>query len=122
MILKKKALENNVGKGENAGNQHFLLFAKSFLLQHREIAIFVTFNFLFANAFNLVASEIFSFGKELSLWKTLWKKENMLVGSIFSFSPQYCLPYERNNYYLMNSYLHMFSTWTRLEICRLVKG
>ena len=25
-ILKKKALENNVGKEENAGNQHFLLF------------------------------------------------------------------------------------------------
>ena len=24
--LKKKAFENNVGKGENAGNQHFLLF------------------------------------------------------------------------------------------------
>ena len=75
MILKKKALENNMGKGENAGNQHFLLFAKSFLLQHREIAIFITFNLLFANAFNLVASEILSFGKEISLLKTLWKKE-----------------------------------------------
>ena len=26
MTVKKKALENTVGKGENAGNQHFLLF------------------------------------------------------------------------------------------------
>ena len=24
--LKRRALENTVGKGENAGNQHFLLF------------------------------------------------------------------------------------------------
>ena len=30
--FKKKALENTVGKGENAGNQHFLLFPQSFLL------------------------------------------------------------------------------------------
>ena len=26
LTLKKKALENIVGKGENAGNEHFLLF------------------------------------------------------------------------------------------------
>ena len=30
--LKKKALENTVGKEENAGNQHFLLFSQCFLL------------------------------------------------------------------------------------------
>ena len=30
-ILRKKALENTVGKGENAGNQHFLLFPQCFL-------------------------------------------------------------------------------------------
>ena len=30
--LEKKALENIVGKGENAGNQHFLLFPQCFLL------------------------------------------------------------------------------------------
>ena len=28
--LMKKALENNVGKGKNAGNQHFLLFPQCF--------------------------------------------------------------------------------------------
>ena len=36
MTLSKKAIENILGKGENAGNQHFLLFAKCclpFLLQ-----------------------------------------------------------------------------------------
>ena len=30
--LKKKPFENNVGKGENAGNQHFLVFPKCFLI------------------------------------------------------------------------------------------
>ena len=33
--LKKKALKNTVGKGENAGNQNFLLFAQCFLLYQR---------------------------------------------------------------------------------------
>ena len=32
----KKDLENTVGKGENAGNQHFLLFPQCFLLYQRE--------------------------------------------------------------------------------------
>ena len=31
MMLKKRAFENIVGKGENAGNQHFLLFPQCFL-------------------------------------------------------------------------------------------
>ena len=32
MILRKKAFENIVGKGENTGNQHFLIFPGCFLL------------------------------------------------------------------------------------------
>ena len=36
MTLKKKAFENTVVKGENAGNQHFLLLPKCFLLYQRE--------------------------------------------------------------------------------------
>ena len=31
-ILKEKVFENIVGKGENAGNQHFLLFPQCFLI------------------------------------------------------------------------------------------
>ena len=34
--LKKNALENTEGKGENADNQHFLLFPECFLFYHRE--------------------------------------------------------------------------------------
>ena len=35
-ILKKGALENPVGKGENAGNQHFLLFLQCVLLYEKK--------------------------------------------------------------------------------------
>ena len=36
----KEALKNIVGKGENAGNQHFLLFPQSFLPFPKEISVF----------------------------------------------------------------------------------
>ena len=39
-LLMKSPLENIVGKGENAGNQHFLLFPQSFLALQKEIASF----------------------------------------------------------------------------------
>ena len=38
--LEKKALENIVGKRENAGIQHFLLFPQCFLLFPTQISIF----------------------------------------------------------------------------------
>ena len=36
----KKPFENIVGKGENAGNQHFLLFPQCFLYNQREKSAF----------------------------------------------------------------------------------
>ena len=58
--LKKKALENTVEKGENAGNQHFLLFPQCFsLLSKKEMIILAMRNLLSANALNLVTSKIF---------------------------------------------------------------
>ena len=35
-----KAFENIVGQGENAGNQHFLLFLQGFLLFPKQFSIF----------------------------------------------------------------------------------
>ena len=68
----KRAFENIVGRGENAGNRHFLLFPQCFLLfQNTEIIICVTFILLYANAFNLDQSKILSFGKELTLFSKL---------------------------------------------------
>ena len=61
----EKPFENMVRKGENTGNQHFLLFSPCFL--PFPFSFFsVTFILSSANAFNLDHSEILSFGKELS--------------------------------------------------------
>ena len=64
--LKKKTLENTVGKEENAGDQHFLSFPTVFsVLPQREIVIVATFNLLYANAFNLIMSKNLLFCKVL---------------------------------------------------------
>ena len=71
MTPKKKALENTVGKGENAGNQHFLLFPTVFsTLSKREIIILANYNLSSANAFNLVKSKTLSFGNGIILSQT----------------------------------------------------
>ena len=49
----KAAFSNIVGKGENAGHQHFLLFQNVFLHYQTEIIIYVTFIMSSANALNL---------------------------------------------------------------------
>ena len=70
-MLKKKALENTVGKEENAGNQHFSFFITVFsTLSQRGIVISAMFNLLSANTFNLVMSKNLSFGKELTHYNT----------------------------------------------------
>ena len=62
---RKKPFENIVGKGENAGDQHFLPFPQCFLPYHRQKSSFEPHLFSSANAFNLVMSKILLFGKEL---------------------------------------------------------
>ena len=65
--MEKKAFENIVGRGENAGNQLFLLFPQCFLFLPRQILnCLVTFILSSANAFNLVMSKNLLFGKELN--------------------------------------------------------
>ena len=53
MTLKKEALENTVGKGENAVNQHFFLFPECFLQYQRENHHNSNNNLSSANAFSL---------------------------------------------------------------------
>ena len=62
-ILWKEFFENIVGKGENAGNQHFLLFQQCFLLYQREKLACVKKKMSSANAFNVVRAKILLFGK-----------------------------------------------------------
>ena len=68
---RKKPLENIVGKGENAGNQHFLLFPTLFsTLSKTNFKFLFTFILSPADAFNLDQSKILSFGKELIMPQT----------------------------------------------------
>ena len=67
--LGKNPLENIVGKGENAGYQHFLLFPQYFPYFPTQISIVfsLTFILLSASAFNLDKSKNLSFRKGLSI-------------------------------------------------------
>ena len=58
MTLRKKAFENIVEKGENAGNQHFLLFLQCFLPSHITLRFKIHVYFWSANAFNLEQSKV----------------------------------------------------------------
>ena len=82
--LHKKAFENIVVKGENASNQHFLLFPQCFLPFPIQISIFQLHFFLSsANAFNLDRSKILSIGEKLNTvplgQKTIRKTINVSV-------------------------------------------
>ena len=71
MPLRKEAFGNILGKGENAGNQHFLLFPKCFLPFQKLISNFEsTFILLSARALNLDPVN-FVVGKELSIYCTI---------------------------------------------------
>ena len=73
----KEALENTVGKAENAGDQHFLLFPTVLsALSERKIVILVTYSFSSENAFNLVMSKNLSFGKGLTHSTKFWTRSN----------------------------------------------
>ena len=65
----EKAFENIVEKGENAGNQHFLLSPKMFSTFLKTNSNFsATFDLSYTNAFSLDQSTILSFGKEFKQW------------------------------------------------------
>ena len=55
-----------VGKGENAGYQHFFFFPQFFIHSKTKIIILAIFNLSSAITFNLDQSRILSFGKELT--------------------------------------------------------
>ena len=66
------AFENIEGKGENAGNQHFLPFPQCFLPFPKQILIFQSHLVLLsAKAFNLDQSKIESSGNGLTLSQTI---------------------------------------------------
>ena len=111
-----KVFENIVGKGENAGNQQFFSFSHNVL-------------FLICNRNHL--SKINPFPNNpwflhvysISLLKTPWEKEKLLVTSNFTFS-QCFLPFWRTMCYfchVWNCHMQTLSVW-KSKICRLGRG
>ena len=67
MTIGDKSFENIVGKGENAGNQHFLLFPQCFLPNSRNYYFYNIKNLSSAYALNLDKSKFLSSGKKLRI-------------------------------------------------------
>ena len=65
--MRKRHFENILGKGENAGDQHFLLYPQYFLSCPKQISNVESFILSSANALNLDQSKSVLFGKELTL-------------------------------------------------------
>ena len=66
MTLNEKAFENIVGKGENAGNQHFLLFPQCVQPFPKRFLVFrPNFFCRLQNAFILDQSKLLSFAKRV---------------------------------------------------------
>ena len=63
----KNPFKNIVGKGENAGNQHFLLFHNVFYPSQKEFLLLSYIFLLSANAFSLDQSKNLAFGGVISL-------------------------------------------------------
>ena len=98
----KNLSENLVRKAENGGNQHFLLFPHFFFYQRKKLHhLGAILNLIARNVFNLEQSKLLSPDNiaipfpnkpwflrvcNISLLKTLWEKEKLLVTSNFSFS------------------------------------
>ena len=76
--------KNIVGKEENAGYQHLLLFPQDFHKQHRIV---------FQNVNPFPNKPWFLRVCSTSLLKTLWEKEKLLVTSNFSFSHSVFCPF-----------------------------
>ena len=60
-LKEKRLFKNKKGKGENAGNQHFLLFPQCFLIYGRQIQC-IEFYLSSANALNFDKGTILSSG------------------------------------------------------------
>ena len=82
-------VENIVGKGKNAGSQHFILFPKWFLKTFFSGAL----NVIIVWQKVLTLSQTSPGVCRTSLLKTLWEKEKLFVTSNFSFSHSVFYPF-----------------------------
>ena len=82
MTLGKKPFENIVGKGENAGDQHFLHFPQCFSTISKTKIKYFNFVVFKCSQFGPVKILSFSKPRPWGLLKTLWEKAKMQVTNI----------------------------------------
>ena len=70
MTVRRKGFENIVGKGENAGNQHFLLFPQCFLPFLTQSSTFESHLICRLQMLSIWTGLKLSFGKGLTLYQT----------------------------------------------------
>ena len=140
MTLTKRAFENIEGKGENAGNQHFLLFPLCFLSHQKQTALFEPYFSCRLQMLPVWTSlkfcclvKSYLFTTQFRLLMTLKKKPfETIVGKGENAGNQHFLLFQQ--YFLPISKrvsvfkLHLFcslqrlSVWTSLKMCRMVKS
>ena len=143
MTIRKKPFENILGKVENAGHQHFVLFPQCFLTYQRQIHSLEPYSNCHLQMYTIWTnlqfhSLINSFPNKpwfllicrISLLKTLWEKEkllitsNLFITSNFSFSQCFLIVWKTfYHFHLINMKLWSANSF-RLEkskICGLGK-
>ena len=88
---KKEAFENIVGKGENAGNQHFSVSQ----------TILVLFMIMLLSVNPFPNKPWFLRVCSTSLLKTLWEKEKLLVTNNLSFSQRVFYPFGELTFFII---------------------
>ena len=104
MTLRKKPFENIVGKGENAGNQHFSFFHKGFYPIEDRNHLFSNIKFVVCNCFEFgLDPKTCCFIKSLRerFQKKLWETEKMLESQHFLLISQFhtCQVYYQGNFF-----------------------
>ena len=102
--LKKKPFANIVGKGENAGNQHFLLFPQFFFTQRQKLLFYYLSS---ASALNSDQSRILLYGKEVNL-NTLPDDKILALSKLKAFADKCQLcdkAWSRNNKFFFCKFL-----------------
>ena len=81
MPLRKNASKNNLGKGENAGYQHFLRFPKCFYPSKKEFQFLSRIYFVVCKCFLSIWTglKFFSLVKSLCIWKKNWPLSDFAI-------------------------------------------
>ena len=130
MTIRKKPFENILGKVENAGHQHFVLFPQCFLTYQRQIHSLEPYSNCHLQMYTIWTnlqfhSLINSFPNKpwfllvcgISPLKTLWEKEkllitsNLFITSNFSFSQCFLIVWK--------TFLSFSSNKYEIVVCKL---